>query len=191
MPDDPASLRPARVFFAVWPDPPARAALHRAALAAGRRCGGRVMRPQTLHLTLAFIGDADPGRLPELAAVAAAVRAPAFALRLDHLGYWAHNRIVWAGSRRPDAGLLALADDLAGGLRAAGWPSGRKPGRDFAPHVTLVRKAEAGAGDLPEMAPVAWECSNFVLLRSRLSAAGPLYETIGKWPLGPAHRKTT
>ena len=50
-----------------------------------------------LHLTLAFVGDVDRDRLP-LEAVGDAVGGPGFELPIDAVGYWPHNRIVWAGS---------------------------------------------------------------------------------------------
>lgn len=182
MPDD-AAGRPLRVFFALWPDLAAQAALHRAALTAGRQCGGRVMRRQNLHLTLAFVGDVAPQRLPELQALAAEVAAPAFRLDLDRLGYWPHNHILWAGSGAASPALGELAGQLAARLRAAGWPTGLKAGQAFVPHVTLLRKVDAHPAALPAFSPLAWECESFALMRSCLSASGAVYENIGKWPL--------
>lgn len=182
-PSGPRRPEQARVFFALWPDDRGRAALHRAALDGAKRFGGRPMRADTLHLTLAFIGDVPVDRLPALRAAADRVDSAAFDMTMDSVGFWAHNRILWAGSRQGCAGLAALAKGLQQSLLAAGWATGDKAGRDFAPHVTLVRKVEAVPRELPGLVPLVWRCERFVLVRSRLSSSGSAYETLGHWPL--------
>lgn len=173
----------ARVFFALWPDDPVRAALHRAAVDGARRFGGRAMQIETLHLTLAFLGDVPMADLGVLHGAAAGVQSQAFHLHLDRLGFWGHNRILWAGSQAAAAGLAALAEDLAGQLQSAGYSSGIKTGRPFAPHITLVRNVEARRPELPGLPAIGWACEHFVLVRSHLSAKGASYEILGRWPL--------
>src|SRR5690606_10650260 len=48
-----------RVFYALWPDEETRASLARATRHAVRRCGGRPIRRENLHITLAFLGSVD------------------------------------------------------------------------------------------------------------------------------------
>ena len=132
---------PARVFFALWPDLALVAALHDAALACAARCGGRVMQRDTLHLTLAFLGDVPPDRLDALRTIGDGVRAPATEITLDRLGYWPHNRIVWAGASKMSEALVQLVQRLGEALGAAGFRTERRP---FAPHVTLLRNVEIG-----------------------------------------------
>ena len=48
---------PRRIFFALWPEPGVARQLDALAGAAHAVCGGRRMRRDTLHLTLAFLGD--------------------------------------------------------------------------------------------------------------------------------------
>lgn len=166
-----------RVFFALWPDEAAAKALHALARASQAGCGGRLMRRESLHLTLAFLGSIPESRLADAAAVAAAVTAEPFAFTLDRLGYWRHNRILWAGAEV--APLAALANGLAEGLRAAGFQLDRRP---FAAHVTLLRDARCPA--LPPLPTIAWPVSEFVLAESRSGPQGSHYEAIGRWPLG-------
>jgi 2'-5' RNA ligase len=166
-----------RVFFAVWPDAAAAEAMAAAGRDARKTSGGRPMRPETLHLTLAFLGEQPAERLAEAMAVAATRAAAPFTLTLDRLGYWQHNRILWAGGDCPP--LAALADGLGAALRAAGF---RLDARPFAIHATLLRDARCPAP--PALAaPIAWPVSEFVLVESRLSAAGADYRVIGRWPL--------
>lgn len=167
-----------RLFFAVWPDETAARTLAAVAREAQAGCAGRAMRRETLHLTLAFLGELDEARQAEAMAVAATIRAAPFDLCLDRLGYWKHNRILWAGGDCPP--LAALAAGLHRGLAGAGFPLDR---RDFAAHLTLLRNARCPT--LPPLAaPVAWPVREFVLARSRLARDGAAYEIVGRWPLG-------
>ena len=174
----------ARVFLALWPDARVRAGLHQAAVDGARRFGGRAMQAQTLHLTLAFIGDVALEQVPVLQAAGAGVRNGAFSLALDRLGFWGHNRILWAGSRRDEPGLTALAHDLAARLQAVGYSSGIRTGQAFAPHVTLVRKVTEARPRLWDLPVLEWACDSFVLVRSRLSSSGASYEILEEWSLG-------
>lgn len=177
----------ARVFFALWPAPDAADRLAAIAGDAARQFGGRPTRADTVHLTLAFIGEVPEAQLPALAAAARAVRAERFELAIDRLGYWSHKHLLWAGCSAVPPALPALAADLQAALAAGGWPAGRG-GHAFTPHLTLVRKMARGlapgdSGRLPAIAAAPWLCTQFVLVRSRLSAAGSAYETIGRFPL--------
>jgi 2'-5' RNA ligase len=166
-----------RVFFAVWPDWVAVESLAVTALAAQKICGGRASRPETLHLTLAFLGNVAVSRLPAATAAAAGISSESFVLTLDHLGYWRHNRVLWAGGTA--APLTALAGNLVTALRDRDF---QLDGRPFAPHVTLVR--DARCRKLPELdATATWLVREFVLAESHLSAAGACYEIVGRWPL--------
>lgn len=166
-----------RVFFAVWPDESAAQALAAAGREAYLACGGRPMRRDSLHLTLAFLGEQPEARIAEARAVADAVAAEPFTLTIDRLGYWRHNRILWAGGDCPP--LVALADALGACLRAAGFVLDERP---FAAHATLLRNARCPA--VPALAtPIAWPVTEFVLVESRLSAEGADYRAIGRWPL--------
>ncbi len=61
-----------RLFFALWPDQRVRESLSALARVAKTDCGGRIMQPRNLHLTLAFLGDTVEAQRD--AAVAAASR---------------------------------------------------------------------------------------------------------------------
>lgn len=169
-----------RCFFALWPDEALAGSLHDLAVAAHGSCGGRLMRRDTLHLTLAFLGEIPAERVAAaMAAADALAGTEAFDLTLDRLGYWQHNRILWAGGVSP--GLTFLADTLAARLRAAGFALDT---RAFAAHVTLLRDARCAV--VPTMPAVsAWPVREFVLAESRPNAAGAAYEIIGRWPLAP------
>lgn len=176
-----------RVFFALWPGADAATALLREAQAAKALYGGRPMRLDTLHLTLAFIGDWPCARLPRLHAAAACVTGPAVAVRLDYRAGWRHNGIVWAGMTHPDPALLVLAARLSGALRDAGVPLERRP---FQPHVTLLRNSAGAAPAWHEARPmtvIEWVAQEFVLVASRRDDGGRArYDVLARWPLGAA-----
>lgn len=172
----------ARVFFALWPPPEVARQLAAAAENFAVQAGGGATRRETIHLTLAFLGAVPVDRLADLEGAARRVRSAPFELVIDRYGFWRHNRIFWAGCGRIPEALDALAGKLAATLADAGF-SGAEPGRVFAPHVTLARKVRDGDPTWPTCPPLAWPCRHFVLMRSRLSARGPDYETLAVFPL--------
>lgn len=168
-----------RVFFALWPPPPTLDRLDGLARALEAHGGGRRMRRDSLHLTLAFIGAVEEDRLPVLAGAASTVRAPAGAFALDTLGHWPHKQIAWAGCHALPSCLRRLSAELADALRAAGFDLEQRP---FVPHVTLLRNARAGRL-LPLGEPVAWPVERFSLVESHLHPSGAHYRRIADWQL--------
>lgn len=169
-----------RLFFALWPDVAAGEALHDLAQRAQQHCGGRLMARDSLHLTLAFLGDVAAERLAAAVAAADGVPSPGFALNLDRLGYWRHNKVVWAGCDAVSPGLADLAASLAANLRKQGFALDERP---FVPHVTLLRKA-GSAFDGPAGAGIGWQVQEFTLVESRLSSAGSRYAILQRWSVG-------
>lgn len=187
--DGEKSPRPAsaRVFFALWPSHEVAVALAGMANAATVRYGGRATRVDTIHLTLAFIGDVPEASLPLLRAIADTIEASPFALSIDRLGFWSHNHLLWAGCGDVPAGLAALVGELQQRLGVAGFRVDRAE-RRFTPHITLVRKISAtrapGSNNLlPNIDPLPWPCSRWVLVRSQLTEAGSSYQVIAEFPL--------
>jgi RNA 2',3'-cyclic 3'-phosphodiesterase len=169
-----------RLFFALWPSEPAAHLLHSWASAAHALTGGRVTRAETIHLTLAFLGDVPGEQVAALNECAGKVRGRAFDLRLDEGRWWRHNTIVWAGPKTMPEALRDLAEQLDRVLKAGGF---RTEKRAFKAHISLIRRAVKGDA-LPEFVPTGWRVNEFVLVRSALSAAGPAYAVVSRFPLG-------
>lgn len=163
-----------RLFFALWPPAQAARSLYAWAEKAARETRGRVTRAETIHLTLAFLGDIDESRIPGLISAARAGIGKAHMLPIEQARWWAHNRIVWVGPNETPAALAALAVELKGNLVQAGF---QLEARAFAAHVTLIRKAHEPRG-LPPLPALEWPVNEFVLVRSVLSREGSSYETI-------------
>lgn len=149
--------------------------------------GGRATRHNTIHLTLAFLGEVPESRLPELCSVADSVQGQSFIMTLDRLGYWRHNRLLWAGSQGAVAQLGKLVSHLRHLLANSGFKVDAER-QGFVPHVTLVRKLPATVGLLekqqfPSFETLAWRADRFVLVRSRLSSSGSEYLILREFSL--------
>jgi 2'-5' RNA ligase len=164
-----------RLFFALWPSDTERDALHAAAQKIHPASGGRLTSRSRLHQTLVFLGVVTDENLSKLNTFAAAVRVAPFELEFGTIGYWRHNRIVWAAPASTPAALTALVEALEQGLQRAGIAYDR---RSYAPHVTLLRNARAPT-TLPAL-KLTWPVTDFVLVESM---RGAQYRVIARWPL--------
>lgn len=174
--------KPQRVFFALWPDEEVARRLDEAGCLAHDRLKGRRMRRETLHLTLAFVGDVAPERLPALAGIAAAIRLPPFDLVFDRLQCPTRKKIAWAAATAP-AGLLDLAAGLQAQLKAAGFRTEERP---FAAHVTLLRNARCRPAAADDSLRIDWPVQDFVLVESELKPEGASYRILDRWQLAPS-----
>lgn len=165
-----------RLFLALWPGPGVRAQLHEWAVSAHAECGGRVLRAQTLHLTLAFLDEVDPARLPVLLALMQRTPLTPFTLTFDHLGYWADRKIVWAGAPTVPESLIATRDAFLSQWRATGVPVVTQ---SFRPHVTLLRHARRAPSD-PHPRSLVWHCDGYVLVHSVRTPRGPHYRVLAE-----------
>lgn len=164
-----------RLFFAVWPPAETARALAQWALEAQALTGGRATVQGNIHLTLAFLGEADP----EAALRAAAnVQARAHDLPIEKSHYWRENSIVWAGPHETPSELKALHERLAMALYREEFMLER---RAFAAHVTLIRKARRAT--LPPLPNVEWPVREFLLVRSKVSSKGSTYEPVQRFTL--------
>lgn len=175
-PDNPT----ARVFFALWPDDCERRALAGWQPPLQRLCGGRVMRADTLHVTLVFLGEIPCERLEALTLAAREVVAPRFALTLDVARYWGHNHILYTAPRIVPPQLAQLVSELERRLRHSRF---RFDVREYKPHATLLRNASWSDAPLPGLPPVRLEVGSFVLLQSVQQDGAAAYRVLACFPL--------
>lgn len=167
-----------RLFFALWPDNEVREALYHTGKWLYKHWGGRRMRANTLHITLAFLGDIPAAQLPAVMACAESIHAEAFELLLEKADYWRHNQIGWLGANALPAQYIALVKQLHNALSKAALPTDQ---RAHVPHVTLLRNTPGGK--IPVCEPIHWPIHNFVLVRSNPDPCGAHYEVIKRWQL--------
>lgn len=154
--------------------------------------GWRWVRPQGLHLTLRFLGEVEPARLPDLAArwERAAASGTPTAVEAAGLGTFpprGRPRVLWIGLRDLGGGrLAALAASLEQEARSAGFPAEDRP---FAPHLTLARAAAQGRPRRPEVEVPSlgtFRARHLTLFRSVPGRGGAVHTALARYPLGPA-----
>ena len=179
-PESGGSAETARLFFAAWPATEVQRALGGVAQRAQRECGGRAVPVHNIHLTLVFLGNVAHGRLAEVETLAATISAPRFALAVDRLDYWRHNRIVWGGVEECPEALRALVARLEQVLATAGFRFDQRP---YVPHITLLRDARRAPAET-RTSPVAWPVAEFALVEAVQLERASVYEVLRRWPLG-------
>lgn len=182
-----------RLFFAIDLDNAARAAAARVSASLAERTAAsgasiRWVRPERLHLTLAFLGEVPEDRGAALAALGdAPFSMPPFGLSLSVAGAFPPSgapRVIWMGPGRGREQVAGVARILWRRLEDAGYGPG--PAR-LEPHVTLgrVRRSRGGGSRrlralLAEAAlpPIAWTVDRVCLYESRLGAGISTYHRL-------------
>lgn len=181
-----------RLFFALWPDEPLRAALVHATRKAVRHSGGRPVAEHNLHATLLFLGSVAESRVSEVVAlgaqaaaetlVASAASSPA-AFVFDRIELFQKAHVLVATTSASSGSGHVVANALVGSLQRetsrAGFAPDLKP---FRPHVTLARKV-AFLKTVLRMEPVEWRFTAFALVESRTDPEGPVYTVLQSYPL--------
>jgi len=166
---------PRRLFFALWPDDASRRALAAEAERLAPQCGGYPLPAENMHITLAFLGGVDASRLEALVDLTRAWPTLDGEWTLDRLGHFPQPRIVWAGSRTPNAELTTLNAELWRALGRHGFTS---PQREFTPHVSLVRQADHAATVSRLSTRIRWRFDHLALVESQLGGGGSHYRTL-------------
>jgi len=150
--------------------------------------GTRWVKPESMHVTLRFIGEVDRGAAHDLDSALSDVRVPAFEMRFSGIGNFSKKerlRALWAGVESNPA-LTLLQSKIEKAVQRAGFaPEGRK----FTPHVTLARfkgqRVDLGhyleANGAFSSGPFPVEA--FTLFESRMGHGGSHYEALSEYPL--------
>jgi len=173
-----------RLFFALWPEPEMARAIWQATAGLVPKGVGRRLKPEHIHITLAFLGAIEADQQACVIQAAGGIQGEAFTLQLDEAGHFPRPQVVWLGSRQIPPALQTLHTKLVTQLmRQCGFAPETRP---FVPHLTLWRKIKRV--NLPEtLGPVAWPVSRFVLARSRTLPEGADYSIVQQWPLAAAN----
>lgn len=195
-----------RTFIAVELNDEARSYLHQQIQGLARLLPRvRWVDPETLHLTLAFLGELDEAQLAQAmqAATETAQAATAFAVSIGSLGIFgpSHNpRVIWIGLAGRVQALLDLQARLAGQLAQVGFPPEE---RAYSPHLTLARLktplgrqelvplhrrlalAASTAADKRHPLPPDIPVTHLSVMKSELTPAGSRYTCLQIIPLVP------
>lgn len=150
------------------------------------------VRPESVHLTLKFLGQVAEDIIDPLAEAASvkASQTQALSLTLNGTG-------VFPGPRRPRVAWLGLAGDvgriidLQRGLEESAEKFGfAREKRKFSPHLTLgrIRSSKGIKEFITELdrldpQPLEFMASEVVLFRSELKPTGAIYTPLKKIPL--------
>jgi RNA 2',3'-cyclic 3'-phosphodiesterase len=146
----------------------------------------RFARPETLHLTLRFLGETELERLERMlpSLERAAAGCPLSFGRLAGLGIFpprGEPRVLWLGIDL-EAPVMTLQRDVERLAVDEGFPLERRP---FRPHLTLGRFRPGGRRPaLPEVEPVPAPLERLVLFRSQLRPEGAAHTPIASFALG-------
>jgi 2'-5' RNA ligase len=147
-----------RLFVALWPDAPRRAALAARRDAWEWPPGAAIVRAEKLHVTLHFLGQVPAERVEAVREGIALPMTP-FELTVREPRLWHGGLAVLEIDTPPE--LLDLHARLGLALDALGLPVEQRP---YRPHVTLARKARGAVP--PGATPVAWPVHDFALVVS-------------------------
>jgi 2'-5' RNA ligase len=137
----------------------------------------RRVAPESLHITLAFLGSRAPEDVPELPG------GPAPRLRLG--GVLLLPRVLTVAIEDPDGTLAALQARVAAALVAAGVYAPEK--RPFRPHVTIARlrpRTRAPRETTLAVDQLQFRGEAVTLYASRLHPSGARYEALSRASLG-------
>ncbi|WP_163557934.1 RNA 2',3'-cyclic phosphodiesterase [Halomonas sp. NO4] len=164
-----------RLFLALVPPPALRERLGELADLAHAHCGGRRVPDESLHLTLAFLGEVEKTRAEALADWVRGLTIAPGEWRLDAWGHFRRPGIVWVGGQRPDPALTALHHRLWEALEPRGFAT--RPGR-FVPHITLLRQAARPDPDTLPAPALSWAYARLDLMRSVSGHRGVRYHCL-------------
>jgi 2'-5' RNA ligase len=157
-----------------------------------RRGDVKWVNPDSIHLTLKFLGEIKDGKAVEVCNAVRDVAAghEGFELDVESVGHFGGRsaRVVWVGCGHGSEALLKLQKDIEQQLALAGWPEEE---RDFTGHLTLCRIRNPKAG--VKLAQLTEKYKDFklgtmpadsvVVYQSELRPTGPVYTPLGNYEL--------
>ncbi len=161
----------------------------------------RWVKPETLHVTLKFIGELKEQQVADAKRMLSQIQAPPTSIAFRGIGFFptaTSARVFWIGVQA-DEHLAALAARVDEALNQIGAERERN---EYRPHLTLARggsgRPQRGPGDranrmfqrlqeklaaLPAPDFGTMTATEFFLYESKLSPAGARYTKIERFPL--------
>ncbi len=146
----------------------------------------RWVRPESLHITLKFLGDVQEDRMESVFRAASVVSGHgAFMVSVSGLGRFPASgiaRVLWVGIEQGAEELKDLAAALDGACASLGYSREKRP---FSPHLTIGRvrsSRQFGALETAmkslHYAGASFPVSHIHVMKSDLHPAGALYERL-------------
>jgi len=167
------------------------------------------VKPGNIHLTLKFLGDTDPDRIPGIQAKLTETLAPfaPFRLSLNSAGVFPNTkspRVLWVGLKDEEGTLETLQTAIEQALESVGFPLEQRP---FSPHLTLARikspwgikspkgiKSPQGKKELKDELDAVnqegigshpFDVGEIKLYESQLTPKGSIYTVLANFKLNP------
>jgi len=142
----------------------------------------RLSLTKTFHLTLKFLGEAEPNKVEAITDILKNIKFEPFAVYVDGVGVFPtenYIRVVWAGIS-PEEKVIALQKNIDEHLKKF-----FKKEKDFKAHITLarVKHPEDKKSFIEQIKKIKVEnkrkeIRDFRLIKSALTAQGPVYEDL-------------
>lgn len=159
----------------------------------------RWVPPDSIHLTLKFLGDTPTDKIEgiQAALARAAAQVAPFSITAGELGCFPNHRqprVVWVGLQEPTGNLSRLQQGIEEFVAPLGFPT---EGRPFSPHLTLGRvQRHASRSEVRQIGEVVAASAVGVLdemtvtavsyIKSDLRPSGAVYTTLFQAELGKA-----
>ncbi len=136
-----------------------------------------------LHLTLVFLGQTDPERVPALSAAVDAVawRRASFEISTGDGGGLPNGRrggVAWLRLDQGGPQVARLALELDEGMGSGTYDERHRP----RPHLTVARRVDGrfitALRDMASSIDVSWRADRLVLFRSQTGPGGSRYEEL-------------
>jgi 2'-5' RNA ligase len=147
------------------------------------------VKPETMHLTLKFLGDVKASDIGKIKSVMKKATAPVhagFNLNISNpgiFGPFSRPKVLWIGVKDRTGSLEALASDLDSGFSEA--LNIKKESRKFMPHITLARVKKGSSGMQPVIKylktndlKLQFHVDSIHLFESRLYHSGAVHKNI-------------
>ena len=147
--------------------------------------------PESIHLTLKFLGSVSGETIPEIVEAMSLVAQPVspFTLQIGGTGAfpnWQRPQVVWVGVGGEMGRLTTIQRELEAALSPLGFPPESRP---FSPHLTLGRLRERvtpedrrrfglWAQSVKFEASLSFEVNAVRLMKSQLTSSGPIYSEL-------------
>jgi RNA 2',3'-cyclic 3'-phosphodiesterase len=168
-------------------------------LRAGDPTGAKWVDPESIHLTLKFLGNVEPSIIETIIQTLheATQNIPPFQLEIKGLGAFPNLKrpqVIWLGLDGDLDRLQTLQKQVESGLVPLGFPA---EGRSFTPHLTLARLRDtattASRQNLGEIiaqteidANGRIEVSSISFMKSQLTRGGAIYTRLASVELKPS-----
>jgi len=149
----------------------------------------RWVRPESIHLTLKFLGDVEEHSINDIARATemACSGIAQFTINVQQTGVfpnWRHPRVLWVGIDEPEGNLLKIKQEIELQLTELGYV---KEDRKFSPHLTIgrVKSMKMISDVMQDLQKREFFAGNFlakevVVMKSDLRPTGAVYTALQK-----------